>query len=188
MNAKLYIVKILSILLLVITVTSACGEGSLSDASSDSGSSASTTLYLCDNGEAKDLTLECEAESNAYSYANLYPKYPNTQVDFNYVLDGDIQGTSYTFGLWLASGGKTTFDVSIIIQNSSNETVIATTSFTATSNDFSLFTETLEGIDPETAKGDVLVLRIFPASGDPGALVTKSDPEGNSYITIPTTK
>lgn len=182
------------LLSILIAVISACSANPAADTSLDDAqapvpdSSTAITLYLCGDGEVKELTLECEAEENSYTSANLYPKYPNTQVEFVYALEGDIQGTSYTLGLWLASGGTTTFDASLIIRQSGDESVLASTSFTATGNNFTLYTETLEGIDPETSKGDVLVLRVFPASGDPGALIYKSTPEGNSYITIPAIK
>ena len=146
------------------------------------------TLYLCASGKAKELTTDCAAKQNEYSTANLHPKYPNTKVDFVYKLGGDIQGTSYTFNLWLASGGKSKFDASLIVQHAGAETVIASTSFTVTSNKFTLFTDTVSGADPTTSSGDVLILRIFPASGAPGGVISKAVREAASYITIPTVK
>jgi len=145
-------------------------------------------LYLCEsNDKQKVLTEECNMHRGNVQ-AILYPKYPNTKVDFKYRLSGDIQGNSYTFALWLASGGTTTFDVSIILVQNGAETTLATTSFAVEKKNFDLFSEMVTGLDPTTSDGDVLILRIFPASGVDGAVTYTDSSAETSYVTIPPVK
>ncbi|MBN2116726.1 MAG: hypothetical protein JW730_09155 [Anaerolineales bacterium] len=184
MNIKL---RTITIELLVISLLiSGCGSGQSSGAAPEP-ASASLTLYLCANGSDKELTANCAAQPNEYSTANLYPKY-NTTIDFVHTLAGDIKGESYTFDLWFASGGSSTFDAALIVQQSGQETVLASASFVVTGKSFTRYTQTVSGIDPTTTAGDILILRISPTAGDPGGVISKSVPEGASSVTIPEIK
>jgi len=105
--------------------------------------------------------------------------------DFEYTLAGDIHGTSFSFNLWLASRRTTTFDVALVLRQSGNETVLATTSFTATSRTFQQFSKIVTGLDPTTANGDILIFRISGDSGTDGALAFSSSTGDTSFVQIP---
>ncbi len=59
---------------------------------------------------------------------------------------------------------------------------------TATSTNFKLFSETMTVPDPTTDNGDVLILRIFPASGVDGAVTFTNSEYETSFIKIPPVK
>lgn len=139
----------------------------------------SLVLDLCTDDRGSVLTVNCNRIGATQYY--FYPPYNSHQ--FKYTLTGDIQGTTYSFNLWLASLGATTFEVSIILQQDGNETTLASTSFTATSSTYTQFSATVTGIDPATVNNDVLILKVFGVSGaDGGLLNSQSRP---SFITVP---
>ena len=104
--------------------------------------------------------------------------YGDGPKDYEYSLPGDIQGSSYTFDLWLASAGTTTVDASVVVQQGGKETVLASASFTAESKSYKQFSSTVTGLDPTTAKGDILILRLSASSAMRGGSVK---PGGLAY-------
>jgi hypothetical protein len=116
------------------------------------------TLFLCSLDTGQFLAEEWQGAGQFYLYGS------DDAKDFRFPLPGDIQGSSYTVSLWLASAGTTTFDVSIVVEQGGGETALAATSFTAKSETYEQFTETITGLDPTTAKGDTLILRISASS------------------------
>ncbi len=146
--------------------------------------SGSGALYIC-GGDPPYLGEEPYGVGQFYLYGD-GPK------DFKYTLAGDIQGSSYTFDLWLASVATTSFDASIVVEQGGKETVLASTSFTAKDQTYQQFSSTVTGLDPTTAKGDTLILRITASSAmqagslKPGGLAYGSDMA--SSIKIPSVK
>ena len=122
--------------------------------------SGSGALYIC-GGETAYLAGEPSGVGQFYLYGD-GPK------DFEYSLPGDIQGSSYTFDLWLASVATTTVDASVVVRQGGKETVLASASFTAKSQSYEQFSSTVTGLDPTTAKGDILILRISASSAMQG--------------------
>jgi len=143
--------------------------------------SAEKKLYLCEEKypSGNVLTEECDQSKWTISFFQEL----NRNLDFSYNLAGDIVGTLYGFNLMLGSYGGTDFDVAIIISHAGDqkETVLTSTSFTATSANFQEFSRTITGIDPMTVKSDRLILRITAKSGSIGAIFIGD----KSYITIP---
>lgn len=117
-----------------------------------------TTLFLCSLDTGEFLAEEWQGAGQLYLYGS------DDAKDFRFPLSGDIQGASYTFSLWLASAGTTTFDASILVHQGSSETILALASFTAEGEEYEQFTETVTGLDPATARGDTLILRISASS------------------------
>jgi hypothetical protein len=138
------------------------------------------TVYLCNTGDMSILTTEECKETGGFVYHSIGPAILEP-LTFEYTLDGDIKGSSFSYNLALASFGSTTFDAEILLRQNGNETVLASTSFTASSDNFEQFSETVTGVDPDTVKGDILLLRISFTGGDKGAIQA-----GNTtYIKIP---
>lgn len=130
------------------------------------------TLFLCSLDTGEFLAEEWQGVGQLYLYG------ANDAKDFRLPLPGDIQGSSYIVSLWLASAGATTFDASIVVQQGGSETVLAATSFTAKSEKYEPFTETITGLDPTTAIGDTLILRISASSAWQGGTLK---PGGLAY-------
>lgn len=150
---------------------------------------AQTVLYLCDrNDESHTKILTEEICQLGATQDIVYPQYGQTPINYEYTLPGDIQGTTYTFNLWLASGQTTTFDAQIVLRQGGKETVLASATFTATESDFKSFSQEVTGSDPAAAQGDILILRVIPASGIDGAVLYTNDEARTSYIALPSIK
>jgi len=103
----------------------------------------------------------------------------------NYFLGGDLNGTSYSYSLWLsaislANASSTTFKIEIII----NGTTVATFPLlTVPCNEYyQIFSGEVTGLDPTTSSGDEVILKITKISGGAGRIIT---PGTASSITIP---
>lgn len=139
-------------------------------------------LYLS-GGDTEFLSEEGQGIGQFLLYGD------NDAKEFSYPLAGDIDGTTYTFSLWLASAGTTTFEASIVVLQDGSETVLAAAPFTVSSDQYEAFVATVEGIDPDTVEGDTLILRVSSSSAlqagqiKPGGLAYGADTA--SYIKIP---
>jgi hypothetical protein len=78
----------------------------------------------------------------------------------NVTLGGDITGDQYFFNFVLATSGTNTMEVEVVLNPGPNEIILATTSFTVSSDSYSYFKETVTGVNPDAVAGDVLSLRI----------------------------
>ena len=145
-------------------------EQSLPSGNASTSLSGSGALYIC-GGEPNYLAGE------PYGVGQLY-LYGDGPKDFEYSLPGDIQGSSYTFDLWLASAGTTTVDASVVVRQGGKETALASASFIAKSQSYEQFSSTVTGLDPTTAKGDILILRISASSAMQGGALK---PGGLAY-------
>lgn len=141
-----------------------------------------TVLYLS-GGEPEFLAEEQSGAGQFILYGD------DDAREFSYPLTGDIDGKTYIFSLWLASAGTTTFEVSILVLQDDTETVLASTSFKSSSDQYEEFIAVVEGLDPDTAEGDTLVLRISSSGAlqagqiKPGGLAYGADTA--SYIKVP---
>jgi hypothetical protein len=140
----------------------------------------STVLYLCylnDKNKTKILTPdECKWSAQDIIHS---------PTDYAYTLPGDIQGKTFNFNIWFESVGETaTYNIQIILRQAGVETVLATSKFDATKNGYQQFVIPTSGIDPTTARGDILIFRVGPASGTDGAILYTSDKTKTSYIEI----
>jgi hypothetical protein len=142
------------------------------------------TLYLCTAPDTQRAVLTEECKMEGVTQFIFYPPSSKPR-DFEYTLAGDMRGTSFSFHLWLASGGATTFDVALVLRQNGSETVLAATSFTATSRTFEQFSEMITGLDPTTTDGDMLTFRISGASGTDGAVIFSSSDGDTSFVKIP---
>jgi hypothetical protein len=136
------------------------------------------TLYLC--GSA--LVEVCERQAGDPLTLYLYPDEPR-QMSFEYRLDGDLDGTRYTFNIWLASFSTTAFKAELVVRQGGQESVLASAVFTAQSDAFEEFSETVSGADPSTAPGDLLILRLIHQSGDGGAVDFSTSER--SFVVVP---
>lgn len=146
-------------------------------------------LYVCQlapdgSGIARPKFLGESCEHPAFGQHIFYPQYPESR-DFPYTLTGDINGTSYLFNTWFASGGSTTLSIEIVLQQGDTETILASTTITSDSTQFSEFSEIMTGSDPETVAGDVLILRITAIGGVDGAIAVNDDPDETTFLQIP---
>ncbi|HKR67172.1 MAG TPA: hypothetical protein VJZ00_25830 [Thermoanaerobaculia bacterium] len=101
-------------------------------------------------------------------------------------LQGDLAGTSYKFSLGLGRckdpGGCVSYTAigeghvaaDIVLKRGSNETLLATSNFTATGA-YQVQTASVTGIDPDAQAGDTLLLRVRTLDGQPCV----SEPVGN---------
>jgi parallel beta-helix repeat protein len=98
----------------------------------------------------------------------------------NYSLKGDINGTSYSYRLYLGSDSSTTFKIEVII----NGTTVATFPLLTVPYDpyYQPFSGNVIGLDPTTQSGDEVMLKITKISGGIGSI---SYAGTASYITIP---
>jgi hypothetical protein len=103
---------------------------------------------------------------------------------FEYVLPGDIRGRSYDIDLWLSSAGTTCYEAAIVLYQDEGETILASTYFTATTEEAELFSERVSGADPTTVEGDVLALQVSHQSGALGTLFYHSTLEGYGTSSI----
>ena len=87
----------------------------------------------------------------------------------NYYVDGDITGTSYTYGIYFASVSSTTFEIEIVVDG----TTVATFPRLTVPYDpyYRLFSDTITGLDPTTTEGDEVVLKITKISGGDGKIL-----------------
>lgn len=111
--------------------------------------------------------------------------YSDYEVTFSCPLTGDIAGSEYTLSLWLASGGTTTVDVALLVNQDGQEVTLAAAPFRVTSTRAELFTETISGIDPQTGPGDTLILRIMNTEGSDGAVFFADSQFETSTVVIP---
>ncbi len=183
MNFRELLASVIAVIV-VMSLASACGAGSPTAPDAAAPGSASKALYIC-GGDPAYLGEDASGAGQFYLYAN-------SPQDFKYPLAGDIQGTSYTFELWLASAASTDFDASIVVEQGGKETVLASTSFTAKDKKYEQFSSTVTGLDPTTAKGDTLILRVSSSGAmqggslKPGGLAYGGDVA--SSIKIPPVK
>jgi 6-phosphogluconolactonase (cycloisomerase 2 family) len=140
-------------------------------------------LDVCQDGDSDFLSPNCPARSGITQYY-FYP--PNNSREFEHTLTGDIQGNSYGFTVWLGSGGTTTFNVSIILRKDGADTVLASTPFTSATRTYTQFSTTVTGVDPATASGDKLILRVTAVSGSDAGMV--DGPVQQCFITIPSVR
>jgi parallel beta-helix repeat protein len=98
----------------------------------------------------------------------------------NYSLKGDINGTSYSYRLYLTSDSSTTFKIEI----KTNETTVATFPLLTVPSDpyYQPFSGSVTGLDPTTSSGDEVILEITKISGSAGSILYHGTA---SYITIP---
>ncbi|RMD67232.1 hypothetical protein D6833_00465, partial [Candidatus Parcubacteria bacterium] len=111
-------------------------------------------------------------------------------VEWSQILNGDIQGNEYKFSLLLASLGTTNYVCEIIHSRNGQRATLAAAQFSTSSPTYHRFEATESGLDPETAPGDSLILRIsFDQFADIFGSDFSSDPFGcssiPSYIDIP---
>jgi hypothetical protein len=139
----------------------------------------SLKLDLCSDAGRNYLATPCNRTAAVQYF--FYPPYSSRE--FEYPLTGDIRGNLYSFNLWMASSGTTTFNVTILLRRGGTDTVLASTSFAVSAGDYEQFTRTIAGIDPASASGDTLVLRIETPSGARGGLVNGAAQP--SFITVP---
>ena len=100
----------------------------------------------------------------------------------NYSLKGDINGTSYSYRLYLGSASSTTFKIEIII----NGTTVATFPLLTVPYDpyYQLFSGNVTGLDPTTSSGDEVIFKITKISGGAGSILYFGS-AASSHITIP---
>jgi hypothetical protein len=115
----------------------------------------------------------------------LYPGLDRSARDFTYTLTGDLKGAKYGIHLFLATAGTMTVDVQVVLKQAGQETSLASTGLTATGSTYQDYSADVTGSDPTTAQGDILILRISPASGSPGGLVFSNNAAKTSFIQIP---
>lgn len=142
------------------------------------------TLYLCSD-EDFNVELVRDCAQNGITQLYFYPGESSNSSSIEYVLPGDIAGAEYRFHLYLASKKQTTFKVTIAVRHAGQETTLASTTFTARSTYYTEFTKTVQGIDPATVRGDVLIFRITAVSGAQGGIAFTNDSVDTSYIRIP---
>jgi hypothetical protein len=106
-------------------------------------------------------------------------------------LPGDIDGNSYLTSLIVGALGLdgTNFKAEILLRTNQSETLLGATTFVggpAAPWPFQPFriTRDTQGLDPSSAFGDTLILRVTAVSGRPG-LITYGAAYGQSYISIP---
>ena len=99
----------------------------------------------------------------------------------NYILEEDVNGTVYSYGIYFASESSTTFEVEIIV----NGTTVATFSPLTVPQDphYLPFSEEITGMDPTTSGGDEVVLKVTKISGGTGAVLFGTG--AYSHITMP---
>ncbi|MFC1960427.1 hypothetical protein ACFLYO_06925 [Chloroflexota bacterium] len=144
-------------------------------------------LFLCepaneDSEMVAELFETCDVPYIGQVF--FYPNYQTTR-DFPYTLTGDINGTSYSFNVWAASGDTTTLHAEIILQQGGTETVLASTLITSESTQYRVLSETVIGPDPETVAGDVVILRITAVEGVDGGIAYADTQSDTTFIQIP---
>jgi len=180
---------VVAIVVLVVVLLSALGVGAYVVATSGGGSASGKTLFLCGSATGGYVLAEavCMGDKTGYSSTAvlMYPSLGRSARDFTYTLTGDLKGTKYGVHLFLGTAGTMTIDVQIVLNQRGQETILASASLTATGSTYKDYSADVTGSDPATARGDLLVLRITPASGSPGGLVFSNNAAKTSFIEIP---
>jgi hypothetical protein len=136
-------------------------------------------LYLRYDSDTRRPYFSTEPMPPGWSTQLYY--YPGTTYTWEMPLTGDIEGSRYTFNLYLASSRSTTFGAQLL----ANGEELATYYFEAGSTTYRRFTAELDGIDPTTTSGDLLRLRVWHQQGSQGGLLMGPPPNADSYIIIP---
>ena len=99
----------------------------------------------------------------------------------NYTLKEDIHGTLYSYWVYFASESSATFEIEILINGT---TVAAFSNLTVLYDPYYLpFSEEVTGLDPTTADGDEVVLKITKVSGGNGSVLFGTG--ADSHIALP---
>jgi hypothetical protein len=161
------------------------------------------TVSLSGMGTSGDFNLYLQPDSTLSQIPYDIPdvsSWQNTQyiysftnpIEWKYPLPGDISGNSYLISLMAGYLGVTStkLKAEIILLSNKTESLLASKEFTGSAIippllvDLSRQTFTIQGIDPSTAVGDTLILRISFVSGNIG-IIAYGEPLGQSYISIP---
>jgi len=134
------------------------------------------TLYLCEEAKILDLNAETEGYSYQAAYSSGFEVWTGTDV-----ISGDISGTSYTFNIYAASYGSTSFRADLKI----NGSIVASTTFTANSTTFLPYGGTTTGIDPSLSGTSTVTLEIYHTGGDMGVILWGDFGTDDSYVILP---
>jgi subtilisin family serine protease len=134
-----------------------------------------TKLYLCNPGQY----LSEDPNTEYYYITPISSGYKSWD---DYFLTGDINGTSYSYCLDLASASSTTFKIEIIIDG----TTVANDTITVPYDPYyRQFCNELTGLDPTTSDGDEVIFKITKVSGGNGGVLYGAGID--SHIKIPPT-
>jgi len=140
-------------------------------------------LYLTpgdDDDILSTVPMAVGHSSQAFLFSGASPR------EWSTTLTGDMAGDRYKFSIYLATiEPSTTFEASIIWMHHGQETTLASTTFTATSTTYTRFEQEMQGPDPATSAGDVLLLRIEYGSGARGGVLSGAPPYRDSHILVP---
>jgi len=146
-------------------------------------------LYLQPESALNEVPHDETGASSWTVTENVYP--PGGSIEWEYTLQGDINGSAYYVALMCGCFGLdgTDFEAEIVLRNAEGESVLAATTFTggpAAPWPFQpqRIRREIRGIDPDARKGDVLVLRVTAVEGNVG-IIAFGEPLGQSYVGIP---
>ena len=189
--------EILAILMVFVMVTScitfciAVEDDSMDNISSADvvATSGNIKLYLSDENLSEYYEQKIEGitffnGTRHNSYKNISRRFIHGNGDYwtwgNYFLGGDINGSSYSYRLYLASDSSTTFKIEIVI----NGATVATFPLLTVPHDpyYQPFSGNVTGLDPTTSSGDEVIFKITKISGGVGKILFGGTA---LYITIP---
>jgi len=110
------------------------------------------------NGEGEDILTDKIPVIGLGKSVELYI-YSNGR-EWTTTLENDLQGNIYFFSFYLASSVTSQVDAEIILNSGPSEVVLASTSFIVSSKTYSLFEDTVTGIDPDIPSGGHIALRL----------------------------
>ncbi|MCB0143857.1 MAG: hypothetical protein KDE50_28445 [Caldilineaceae bacterium] len=129
-------------------------------------------LYVRD-----DDSLQLEPQLNGSTQHFVYHNYAR---NFSITLGGDIRGSTYEFGLVLASPSSTTFKAELKV----GDQTIASDTFSVNSRTYTRYSSTVTGVDPQTKAGDILTLHVSIIAGREGGILSAAPPN-DSYVAVP---
>ena len=96
----------------------------------------------------------------------------------------DLNGDQYYFSFYLAALGSYTVDAEIVLNPGAGETILAQTQFFVSSSTYTLFTDTITGLDPDIPSGGDLAVRLASNTGSTAVALMFSN--GNMpYVEVP---
>ncbi|MBD3340004.1 MAG: T9SS type A sorting domain-containing protein [Candidatus Lokiarchaeota archaeon] len=106
-------------------------------------------------------------------------------ITLPYKLTDEISGNTYGFHLLMASLSSTIFKFEIILERNSNQYTLADTTSEIRGTTFKRINIKIKGLDLNTAKGDIIILKITRVSGVEGGILCNGLNNADSYIEVP---
>jgi hypothetical protein len=148
-------------------------------------------IFFCYQNKETELSLNCI--SSGIDTYELIHFNKGTTLEYEFVLNGDIHGFIYIFGLYIGvdacytDGTFPEFIAQILIEQNNQEKVIAEVSFFTMCAKPRFLEESAQGKDPDTKAGDKLIFRVKNNSNYnvPGIFQTGNKANITSYLLIP---